>query len=90
MEEEIEESGGVGYPGIEFGWPPPHDAFGGHKERVFCELIAPQKRFHHPKVVGSSPAPQPVRKSRRLPAAFSFSTPLLRGLGLTIRSSQRP
>jgi hypothetical protein len=36
MEEEIEKGSNVGYRGIEFGWPLPHDAFGGHGERVFA------------------------------------------------------
>ena len=64
MEEEIEKGSNVGYRGIEFGWPLPHDAFGGHGERIFAS-IPPQNRFHHLKVVGSNPAPHPKAAAYR-------------------------
>src|SRR5687768_5297252 len=64
MEEEIWEGGRVGYRGIEFGRPSPHDV-------CLCGPVPPQKRFHHSKVVGSNPAPATTSVITRSPSRSS-------------------
>ena len=72
MEEGIQEGRRAGYRGIELGWPSTHDAVGGHAEIESCELILPQKWFHHSKVVGSNPAPAAIAKEPSFTGGFFF------------------